>query len=97
MSMNQYFVYIMASQSGTLYIGMTNDLQRRVYQHKHKLLEGFTKRYDVTRLVHYEIFNSVNDAIAREKQIKKWRRDKKLDLIVSTNPKWCDLSEDWFE
>jgi putative endonuclease len=91
----QYYVYIMTSKSGTLYTGMTNNLQRRVYQHKNKLIEGFTKKYNVTRLVHHETFNNVHDAIRREKQIKGWVRRKKIALIESSNPKWRDLSEDW--
>jgi putative endonuclease len=93
--MKQYFVYIMTSESGTLYTGMTNSLQRRVYEHKHKVIKGFTSKYDVNRLVYFEVFGDVRDAIAREKQIKSWRRDKKLALIESMNPKWQDLSEDW--
>lgn len=93
--MKQYYVYIMTSRTGTLYTGMTNDLKRRVYQHKEKLIEGFTKRYNVTRLVYFEEFGNVHDAIAREKQIKGWLRRKKIDLIESLNPKWRDLSEEW--
>ncbi len=92
--MKQYFVYIMTSKTGTLYTGMTNNLQRRVYQHKHKLVEGFTNKYNVNRLVYFEAFNEVLDAIAREKQIKGWRRSKKIALIESMNPKWQDLSEE---
>ena len=95
--MKKYYVYILASLSGTLYTGMTNDLMRRVYEHKHGLLEGFTKKYDVHRLVYYEETNDVNAAIGREKEIKKWRRKKKIGLIKSTNPTWQDLSGDWFE
>jgi len=94
--MKLYFVYILTSKTGTLYTGMTNNLERRVYQHKHKLIAGFTKRYDVTRLVYYEVFGDVRDAIAREKQIKGWRRSKKIDLIKSNNPKWQDLSDGWY-
>ena len=93
--MKQYFVYILTSNSGTLYTGMTNNLQRRVYEHTNKLAEGFTRKYDVNRLVFFEIFSDVRDAIAREKQIKGWRRNKKLALIESMNPKWQDLSEEW--
>ena len=92
-----YYVYILTSESGTLYTGMTNNLERRVYQHKNKLVEGFTKKYNVTRLVYLEVFSNVRDAIAREKQIKSWRRSKKIDLIKSMNPKWQDLSEEWYE
>ena len=93
--MKHYYVYIMTSPSGTLYTGMTNNLTRRVYQHKNKLIEGFTKRYNVTRLVYVETYHDVKEAIAREKQIKSWRRSKKLDLIKSLNPTWRDLSEEW--
>jgi len=96
-SMKQYYVYILSSLTGTLYTGMTNDLKRRVYQHKHKLIEGFTSKYDVTRLVHYEITDSVQAAIAREKEIKAWRRSKKIDLIKSSNPTWQDLSDGWYD
>ena len=85
----------MTSPGGTLYTGMTKDLQRRTYQHKNKLIEGFTKKYNVTRLVYFEMCGDVRAAIAREKQIKKWRRSKKIDLIESLNPKGRDLSVDW--
>ncbi|MDA0245777.1 MAG: GIY-YIG nuclease family protein [Chloroflexi bacterium] len=93
--MKQYFVYIMSSDSGTLYTGVTNDLQRRVYQHKHKLIEGFTSQYDVNRLVYFESCGDIRDAIQREKQIKAWRRSKKIALIEEMNPKWEDLSIGW--
>jgi putative endonuclease len=93
----QYYVYIMTNSSGTLYTGVTNDLRRRVWQHKQKLVEGFTKRYNITRLVYYEETLDVNAAIAREKQIKSWRREKKVALIESENGGWKDLSERWFE
>ena len=79
--MKTYYVYILTSETGTLYIGLTNDLMRRVYEHKKGLVKGFTKQYGVNRLVHYEETNDVNEAILREKEIKKWRRSKKLDLI----------------
>ena len=85
----------MSSRTGTLYAGMTNDLKRRVYQHKERLIEGFTKRYNVTRLVYFEEFGDVHEAIAREKEIKGWLRRKKIALIESLNPKWRDLSEGW--
>jgi putative endonuclease len=85
----------MSSNSGTLYTGMSNNLQRRVYQHKNKLIEGFTSKYDVNRLVYFESFDDVRQAIVREKQIKGWTRKKKLVLIESMNPKWRDLSDDW--
>ncbi|VAW43596.1 Excinuclease ABC, C subunit-like [hydrothermal vent metagenome] len=94
-SMKQYYVYIMTSKSGTLYTGMTNDLARRVYEHKHKLIPGFTKRYNVNRLVYFETFNQPQDAIAREKTIKGWVRRKKIALIKLNNPSWADLSEEW--
>ena len=85
----------MSSLTGTLYVGMTNNLARRVYQHKVKEIEGFTKRYNIDRLVHFEQFSDVRDAIAREKSVKKWRRSKKIELIKSMNPMWKDLSEEW--
>ncbi len=90
-----YFVYIMASQSGVLYTGVTNDLERRVSEHKDGSVGGFTSRYRVTRLVYFEEFGEVLEAIAREKQIKSWSRKKKLDLVVTLNPKWRDLGESW--
>jgi putative endonuclease len=93
----QYYVYIMTNRSGTLYTGVTSDLRRRVYEHKHKLIPGFTSKYNITRLVYYEATNDVNAAIAREKQIKGWLRRKKIALVESTNPKWQDLAQDWFE
>ena len=86
----------MTNLSRTLYIGVTGDLQRRVYEHKNKTLSGFTKRYNISKLVYYEEFESVISAITREKQIKKWRRAKKIDLINSMNPAWNDLAKDWF-
>jgi putative endonuclease len=92
---HQYFVYIMTNMSGTLYTGVTNDLRRRVYQHRNKLVEGFTKRYNITRLVYFETTTDIRAAIAREKQIKGWRRSKKIALIESMNPEWRDLAEDW--
>jgi putative endonuclease len=96
MSDKSYYVYIMTNNYGTLYTGVTSDLPRRVWQHKQKLLPGFTKRYNLTRLVHYEETNDVTGAIAREKQIKGWVRGKKVALIESSNPNWTDLAEDWF-
>jgi putative endonuclease len=92
-----YFVYILASLSGTLYIGVTNDLQRRAWQHKQHDVEGFTKEYDVDRLVYWETFYDVRNAIDREKQLKGWRREKKIALIESMNPQWKDLSREWYE
>ena len=90
-----YYVYIMASLSGTLYVGVTNNVYTRVTQHKEGALDGFTKKYGVCRLVYYEVFHYVNNAIARETQIKGWRRSKKVALIESVNPDWRDLSKDF--
>ena len=88
-----YYVYIMTNKkNGTLYIGVTNNLQRRVFEHKNKLLPGFTKKYNLSHLVYYEHTNDVNAAIAREKQYKVWLRMKKIALIESQNPEWKDLS-----
>jgi putative endonuclease len=95
--MKIYYVYIMASSSGTLYTGVTDDLERRVFEHKNKLIPGFSSKYNINRLVYYEETGDVQAAIYREKQIKSWRRNKKLDLIKSSNPKWQDLSEGWYE
>ena len=88
----QYYVYILASKiGGTLYIGVTNNLVRRVYQHREKFVEGFTKQYEVTRLVYYEVHSDVVAAITREKQMKKWNRAWKVRLIEEDNPNWDDL------
>jgi len=90
--MKIYHVYIMASdRNGTLYIGVTSDLEKRVYEHKHKLAEGFTKKYKCHNLVYFEETNSIEEAIKREKQIKKWNRQWKMRLIENFNPKWEDL------
>ena len=94
--MRDYYVYIMSSQRRVLYVGVTNDLQRRVWEHKQKLVPGFTARYNVDRLVYYESTPSVVAAIAQEKQVKGWRRAKKTTLIESMNPEWKDLSEGWY-
>ncbi len=88
-------VYIVASASRTLYVGVTNDLERRIWQHRHKALDGFTAKYDVTRLGWFEWHTRIEDAIAREKQIKGWSRAKKVSLIEVENPKWWDLGRDW--
>jgi len=82
----------MTNKSKTLYTGVTNDLTRRVYEHKHKLIPGFTQKYNITKLVYYEETSDVHAAIAREKQIKGWLREKKINLIESMNPNWVDLS-----
>jgi len=85
----------MTNRSKTLYTGITNDLRRRVYEHRNKLINGFTKKYNITKLVYYEATDEVTSAIAREKQIKGWLRKKKIAPVESTNPQWKDLSEDW--
>ena len=90
----QYYIYIITNQYNTvLYTGVSNDLIRRVYEHKEKLIAGFTKKYNVNKLVYYEIFTDINSAITREKQIKAGSRQKKIDLVNSMNPQWCDLYE----
>ena len=93
--MKQYYTYIMANVSRTIYIGMTNNLELRVYQHKNKLIEGFTSKYNITLLVYYEVFDTPMDAIGREKQLKGLLRSKKIELIESINPEWNDLSREW--
>jgi putative endonuclease len=90
-----YHVYILASATGVLYVGVTDYLERRVREHKEKLAEGFTKKYDVTRLVYFEPHGQIKAAISREKQIKGWRRQKKIALIRAMNPEFRDLSEDF--
>lgn len=91
----EYYVYILASISRVLYIGITNDLTRRIAEHKQKLVRGFTSRYNINRLVYFERGGDVRAAIRREKQIKGWTRQKKIDLIEAANPEWKDLSEGW--
>ena len=94
---HQYYTYILASQkNGTLYIGVTNDLERRILEHKQKINEGFTSKYDVNKLVYFESFQYINDAILREKRLKKWNRQWKINLIEEENKDWKDLSEDWY-
>ena len=93
----QYYVYIMTNRSGTLYIGVTNNIKQRVHQHKNKLVEGFTKKYNIDKLIYVETFRDVNSAIAREKTIKGWLRKKKIELIKTANPDWRDLNEDWYD
>ncbi len=95
--MRDYYIYIMTNRSGTLYVGVTNDLERRVSEHKEGFTRGFTKRYDMTRLVCYETTTDVEAAISREKQIKGWLRSKKFELIRTMNPEWRDLAADWYE
>jgi putative endonuclease len=92
----RYYVYIMSNAARTIYVGVTNNLERRVYEHKHKLVPGFTQRYDLVHLVYYAETEDVREAIAREKQIKGWLRSKKVALIEEMNPHWEDLSATWF-
>jgi putative endonuclease len=90
-----YYTYIIANYTQTFYVGVTNNLERRVYEHKMKLVPGFTSRYGIDTLVYYEFIEDVISAISREKQIKGWLRIKKIELIESMNPNWRDLSKDW--
>jgi putative endonuclease len=96
-TMKQYYIYIMASRDRTLYTGVTDDLIKRVFEHKNKLIEGFTKKYNVTNLVYYEAVNDVQAAIQREKQVKGWLRKRKIALIETMNPEWKDLSDEWYK
>ncbi len=91
-----YYTYIVASRSLTLYIGMTGDLEKRVFEHKVKLREGFSSKFNCNRLVWFERYVDPSNAIAREKQLKRWRREKKIALITKDNPTWVDLSEKWY-
>lgn len=96
--MKSYYVYILASKrNGTLYTGVTNDLERRVYEHKNNIIKGFTSKYNVHNLVYFEETNDVIEALALVKRIKGWLRKKKVALIESANPEWKDLSKDWFD
>lgn len=95
--MKEYYVYIMTNKPRTLYTGVTGSLVKRVYEHKQKMISGFTKKYNITKLVYYDITNSVEAAIVIEKQIKGWSRQKKIDLIQSQNPEWRDLSDGWYQ
>ena len=94
--MRSYYVYIMTNRSRTLYLGVTNDLHRRVFEHKKSLIVGFTRKYKVNHLVYYEETADVITAISREKQLKGWVRTRKIALIESINPEWEDLSDGWF-
>jgi putative endonuclease len=96
--MHRYYVYLLTNKNNkVMYVGVTNNLERRVYEHKKKQVPGFTEKYNVNRLVYFEETQDVRIAIAREKEIKKWRREKKNQLVVAVNPEWRDLSEGWFE
>ncbi|KKQ53058.1 MAG: Endonuclease [Parcubacteria group bacterium GW2011_GWD2_38_11] len=93
-----YYVYILAShQNGTLYIGVTSNLIKRSWEHKNKIVEGFTKEYGVDKLVYYETTNDINSALLREKQLKKWNRQWKLELIEKENPNWADLAMEYYK
>ncbi|MFQ5605430.1 MAG: GIY-YIG nuclease family protein [bacterium] len=93
-----YYVYLLTNWNNkVMYVGVTNDLLRRMYEHKQKLVKGFTEKYNVNKLVYFEETDDVTVAIAREKEIKKWRREKKNGLVETTNPEWKDLSEGWFD
>lgn len=91
-----YFVYILGSLSGTLYIGVTSSPEKRVWQHKEHVMDGFTSRYEVDRPLYWESFDDVHKALDREKQLKGWRRERKITLIKSANPHWLDLSKSWY-
>ena len=95
MKQYNFYVYIMASGSGTLYIGVTNNLERRIYEHKNHLIPGFTSQYGVYMLVYYEQTSDIQEALLREKRLKKWNRKWKLSLIEKNNPDWQDISKDW--
>jgi len=95
---HQYYVYILTNtKNGPLYIGMTNNLERRMYEHKNKLIEGFTYKYGLDKLVFMESSEYVQDAITREKRMKKWKRQWKINLIEKNNPEWLDLAFDWYD
>ncbi|MDO8589474.1 MAG: GIY-YIG nuclease family protein [Armatimonadota bacterium] len=94
--MRQFYVYMMTNRNKTLYTGFTNDLRRRVYEHRLSLIPGFTSRYRMDQLVYFEVFADAKSAIAREKEIKGWTRAKKIALIESANPHWEDLAETWY-
>ena len=94
--MGNYYIYIITNKNNsTLYIGVTNNLERRIYEHRNKLLEGFSKKYNLNKLVYYECCSCIADAIHREKQLKGWKRVKKEELINTLNSEWKDLSEKW--
>ena len=96
MTEKAYYVYLLTNWNNkVMYVGITNDLERRVYEHKEKVVKGFTEKYNVNKLVYYEQTSDITAALNREKEIKKWRREKKNILVVNTNPLWRDLSEDF--
>ncbi len=94
--MNHYYVYILTNQkNNVMYIGVTNNLERRLHEHKHQLVDGFTKRYNVDKLVYFEETTDINAAITREKQLKGWTRTRKNELVDTMNPQWADLGKMW--
>ncbi|MCX7876561.1 MAG: GIY-YIG nuclease family protein [Melioribacteraceae bacterium] len=96
MKEHTYYVYILTNWNNkVMYVGMTNNLTRRIYEHKNKLVDGFTSKYNLNKLVYFEITSDIRTAIAREKEIKKWRREKKNKLVESINPEWKDLSDEF--
>jgi putative endonuclease len=95
-AIGRYYVYLLTNWNNkVMYIGVTNNLERRIYEHKNKLIKGFTEKYNVNKLVYFEETQDINVAIEREKEIKRWRRDKKNKLVNLVNPKWDDLSSGW--
>jgi len=96
-SIHQYYVYIITNKKdGVLYVGVTNNLERRMFEHKNKLKKGFSSKYNLLQLVYFEEYQFIEEAIKREKNIKKWKRDWKIKLIIEENPNWDNLSKDWF-
>ena len=94
--MTSYYVYLLTNKNDkVMYVGVTNNLERRMHEHKTKMVPGFTAKYNVNKLVYFEETDDIVVAIAREKEIKKWRREKKNNLVVAVNPRWLDLSDDW--
>ena len=94
---HQYYVYFITNKNdGVLYVGVTNDLERRMVEHKNKLVKGFSSKYNLDKLVYFERYSNVNQAIKREKQFKKWKREWKINLILEKNADWDDLSKEWF-
>lgn len=95
-TIHQYYIYIITNRKdGVLYIGVSNDLERRMFEHKNKLIKGFSSRYNLDKLIYFEVYQYINDAIKREKNMKKWKRAWKVKLIEESNPSWKDLSKDW--
>jgi putative endonuclease len=94
---HQYYVYIITNKKdGVLYLGVTNDIERRMFEHKNKLVKGFSSKYNLDKLIYFEKYQYIGDAIKREKNIKKWKREWKIKLVIEDNPYWDDLSKEWF-